>query len=150
VRCGLDGESCAVAHWCPPLKGEREKSEWRAPCPVCQAERALRFSLYGRGLRWWSYCADHDREALRPVLRQLLGDCLPGRSTGPAPVDHDDLIALGLSEMPPMSLRLAILEMGGLSTPAALDKLGVRREHRSRVIAGRTGGAPKRVQKPRS
>jgi uncharacterized protein YjiS (DUF1127 family) len=36
-----------------------------------------------------------------------------------------------------MSMKLALLEMSGMSTPEALDYLGVRRENRSRVIAGR-------------
>ena len=61
-------------------------------------------------------------------------------------VPDDELIAVALAEMPPTSLRLALLEMAGLGTYEALDKLGVRREHRSRVIAGR---APILVQKRR-
>jgi hypothetical protein len=48
-----------------------------------------------------------------------------------------------------MSLRLALLELAGLSTPDALTKLGVRRDHHSRVIAGRTGGTPKRARNRR-
>jgi uncharacterized protein YjiS (DUF1127 family) len=47
-------------------------------------------------------------------------------------------------------MRLAMLELAGMSTREALDKLGVRRENRSRVIAGRTGGASKRMQRGRS
>jgi hypothetical protein len=48
--------------------------------------------------------------------------------------------------MPPVSLRLAVLEMTGMSTTAALEKLGVRRENRARVINGR---ASKRMQNRR-
>ena len=149
MRCGLDGESCAVTHWCPALKGERERSGWRAPCPLCQSRRALEYSLNGHSIRWNSFCPQHDREALRPVLRRLIGGCLPGRPTGPAPIGHDDLVELMLSDMPPMSMKLAGLELAGMSTSAALDKLGVRRDNRARVIAGRTGGASKRTRNPR-
>lgn len=65
------------------------------------------------------------------------------------PIRHDDLVALALCSLPPMSLRLAMLEMAGYSTPDALDLLGVRRENRSRVIAGRSG-ASKLMQNRRS
>ena len=58
-------------------------------------------------------------------------------------IDADDLAAVVLSGMAPMSMRLALLEMAGMTTPMALDKLGVRREHRSRVIAGRTNPGAK-------
>ena len=67
-------------------------------------------------------------------------------AAGRHPIDHGELITLALAEMPPTSLRLAMLEMAGFGTADALDKLGVRREHRARVIAGR---APILVQKPR-
>ena len=36
-----------------------------------------------------------------------------------------------------MSLRLALRELSGMSTTEALDKLGVKRTNRYRVIAGR-------------
>jgi hypothetical protein len=68
------------------------------------------------------------------------------RQRKPAPIDPEALAALALSGMQPMSLKLAMLEMAGVGTREALDKLGVRREHRSRVINGR---APIRVQNRR-
>lgn len=83
---------------------------------------------------------------MRPHVAKLVGPCMPGGRAGRTSVDLDDLAALALIQMPPTSLRLAMLEMAGYSTREALDKLGVRREHRSRVIAGR---APILVQKPR-
>ncbi len=94
--------------------------------------------MHGRSIWWNSFCPRHDKAALRPVLKQKLGDCMPSRASRRAPVDHDDLIALFLSGMPPQSMKLAGLEMAGMSTSEALDKLGIRREHRSRVIADRT------------
>lgn len=139
---GLPAQDCATDHWCEKLHGAECKSagkrrEWRADCPVCKASRSLAFGTWGRGIRWWSFCGKHPREALEPVLRELLPDCMPGH--GPRrPIDHDELIALLLSGMPAQSLKLAGLEMAGMSTPEALDKLGVRREHRSRVIRDRT------------
>ena len=143
---GLDAEDCAIQHWCPALDARRERSGWRAPCPACGADRALEFDAPGRSIRWNSFCGGHDRDAVRPVLRGLLGACLPGKSARLAPIEPNALVELALADVPPMSLRLALLEMAGISTPDALAKLGVRREHRSRVIAGR---APKLVQKRR-
>lgn len=66
------------------------------------------------------------------------------------PVDHDELAALVLADLPPMTKFLRILQMAGLGTAEALDKLGVRRENRSRVIAGKTGHSSPGMQKPKS
>jgi hypothetical protein len=65
-------------------------------------------------------------------------------------IDHDELIALVLSDLPPMTKHLRILQLAGLGTDEALDKLGVRRENRSRVIAGKTGHASPGMQRRRS
>ena len=152
MACGLglpDAEDCAIVHWCEPLGAQRERNgQWRASCPVpgCTARRALEFDAPGKHVRWRSFCGEHDKEAVRPYLAELVGPCMPGKLAGRSPIEHDELIALALTQMPPTSLRLAMLEMAGLGTREALDKLGVRREHRSRVIAGR---APILAQKPR-
>ena len=144
-RTGLLAVDCAADHWCRALGGHPEPAGWRADCPVCGAGRALEWNVPRTVIRWNAFC-EHDRDALRPVLAARLGDCFARRRADRAPVSHDDVIALALSDLPPMSMRLALLQLGGMSTGEALDKLGVRREHRSRVIAGRTGGAPKWVQ----
>jgi hypothetical protein len=60
-----------------------------------------------------------------------------GRKPRRARIAPDDVIELALSGMNGLSLKLALLEMAGMSTPEALGKLGVRRENRARVIAGR-------------
>lgn len=60
----------------------------------------------------------------------------------PAKVRADGLIELAMQKMPPMTLRLRMLELAGFPTPAALDMLGVQPTHRSRVIFGNTGGKP--------
>lgn len=152
MACGLglpDAEDCAADHWSPALNGRRERNgQWRAPCPVpgCKSLRALEYDAPGRHVRWRSFCGKHDKDAVKPYLATLIGPCMPSRRAGRHPIDHGDLITLALAEMPPTSLRLAMLEMAGLGTGEALDKLGVRREHRARVIAGR---APILVQKPR-
>ena len=152
MACGLglpDAEDCAADHWSRALDGRREPGgQWRAACPVpgCGTKRSLEYDAPGKHVRWRSFCGDHDKEAVRPHLAKLVGPCMPsGRPARPS-IDHDEVIALALTQMPPTSLRLAMLEMAGLSTREALDRLGVRREHRSRVIAGR---APILVQKPR-
>jgi hypothetical protein len=161
VACGLDrdasAEECAIAHWSPALlhaglNSHRERGgQWRADCPVpgCGAERALEYDAPGKHVRWKSFCSKHDKDAVRPYLAKLVGPCMPGGGQREA-IRHDELIDLALSDMPPMTMRLEMLRLAGLGTADALDRLGVRREHRARVIGGKTGGAPKRVQNRRS
>lgn len=152
MACGLglpDAEDCAADHWSRALDGRREAGgQWRANCPVpgCKAKRALEYDAPGKHVRWRTFCGEHDKEAARPYLVKLVGPCMPSGRVGAGSIDRDALADLALTQMPPTSLRLAMLEMAGYSTREALDKLGVRREHRSRVIAGR---APILVQKPR-
>lgn len=155
MACGLglpDAEDCAADHWSLALDGRRERNgQWRANCPVpgCDSARSLEYDAPGKHVRWKSFCGDHDKDAVRPYLARLIGPCMPGgrrRET----IEHDELIELLLSDVPPMTMKLMGLRMAGLGTAEALDKLGVRRENRPRVIAGKTGGAPKRMQKRRS
>jgi hypothetical protein len=155
VACGRGeptAEDCAIRCWSGALirlGSHREPNgQWRANCPVpgCDVERGLQYDAPGKHVRWKSWCGFHDMDAMRPHVAKLVGPCMPGGRAGRTSVDLDDLAALALIQMPPTSLRLAMLEMAGYSTREALDKLGVRREHRSRVIAGR---APILVQKPR-
>lgn len=145
MACGLgepNAEDCAIAHWCEALAefgAHREANgQWRANCPVpgCGAKRALEFDAPGKHVRWRSFCGEHDKEAVRPHLAKLVGPCMPNGSRRDS-VGPDDLIRLADSNMPPQSLRLAMYEMAGLTTREALDRIGVRRENRSRVINGR-------------
>lgn len=153
MACGLglpDAEDCAADHWSPALNGRRERNgQWRADCPVpgCGALRSLEYDAPGRHVRWRSFCGTHDKDAVRPHLAKLVGQCMPG-GVRREPVKHGDLITLALSDLPPMTKNLRMLEMAGIGTDEALTMLGIRREHRARVVAGKTGGAPKRVQKP--
>ncbi len=151
-RCGLLAEDCAADHWCWKLDGHREQAGWRANCPYpgCGAERSLEWDVPGKSVRWRSWCGEHDKEALGPVLAELLAGCVPRRRSDRLPISHDDLVALALTDMPPMTMRRRMLQMTGVGTREALDKLGVRRENRSRVIAGQTGGVSKRMQNRRS
>jgi hypothetical protein len=136
---GLLGQDCAIVHWSPSIGGRSEGDHHRAPCPFpgCQAHRALHYQGRGKSVSWQSFCADHDKATVRPYLKALVGDCLGGRDLGPAPISHDELAALALSGMQPLSMRLYLLELAGFSTRTALDKLGVIRNNRSRVIARR-------------
>ncbi len=142
MACGLglpDAEDCAADHWSLALDGRRERNgQWRAPCPVpgCDSARSLEYDAPGKHVRWKSFCGFHDMDAMRPYVAKLIGPCMPGGRAVRVPVDHDDLIALALGDMPPMTMRLAMLRLAGLGTAEALDRLGVRRENRSRVIAG--------------
>ena len=147
---GLLAEDCSAEHWAPKVDGRRESGgQWRAPCPVCQSKRGLQFDVPGKAVRWRLWCAC-EKDDVRPVLLERIGQCAGGVRKSGLAIKHDDLAALALSGMPAMSLRLALLELSGMSTPDALDKLGVRREHRSRVITGRTNfGASPQVRHSR-
>ena len=155
MACGLglpDAEDCAADHWSLALDGRREPSgQWRAACPFpgCGTLRSLEYDAPGKHVRWKSFCGDHDKDAIRPHLARLIGSCMPGGSRR-EPISHDEMIELMLSDVPPMTMKLMGLRLAGLGTAEALDKLGVRRENRSRVIAGKTGGASKRMQRRRS
>lgn len=143
-------EDCAAEHWAAALGGHRERAGWRADCPCCGADRSLEWDAPGKTVRWQSWCAEHDRDALRPVLAGRLGACFPRRRSDRPPVRHDDLIALALADMPPKTKELRMLQMAGMGTREALDKLGVRSDNRARVIGGRTGGTSKWTRSRRS
>lgn len=155
MACGLglpDAVDCAADHWSPALNGRRERNgQWRATCPVpgCGALRALEYDAPGKHVRWKSFCGEHDKEAIRPHLAKLVGACMPGGKRR-EPVRHDELVELALAGLPPMTMRLEMLRLAGVSAAEALDMLGVRPDHRARVIGGRTGGAPKRARNRRS
>jgi hypothetical protein len=85
-------------------------------------------------VRWRSFCGEHDKDAVRPHLAALIGPCMPGGRRREV-IRHDDLITLALTDMPPQSLRLGLLELAGLTTAQALDKLGVSRTNRYRVVS---------------
>lgn len=152
MACGrgwADAVDCAAYCWSPALGGRPESKQWRARCPVdgCGSLRALEYDAPGKHVRWRSFCGLHDKEAVRPYLAKLIGVCMPG-GTRREPVKHGDVIALALADIPPMTKNLRMLELAGISTDEALIMLGVRRENRARVIAGRTGHASKRMQNP--
>lgn len=126
-------EDCGSNCWSPAVDGRRDGKGWRAPCPICQAARALEYSARGNSIWWNSFCDRHDKDTLRPVLRGLLGPCMPGRLKGPVPVRHDELAGLALSGMPHTALKVRLLELSGMSITSAMDKLGIDRTTRYRI-----------------
>jgi len=136
VACGWEPPDCIAAHWSPKLKGHAEKATSRAPCPLCGEARRLSYWPEGGSVRWKNHCGC-GRDALRAKLADLLPGCVSVRYSPKAKADSAELVSLALSGMPVMSLRLALLELSGMGTREALDKLGVGRTHRGRVIAGR-------------
>lgn len=125
--------------------------EWACRCPVCHGADKLTLTAKGRMLLWYCQrCPDERQEDVTAALTAALPVCFgAAQASIRRGVRDADVINVALSAMPPLSMKLALLELAGLGTQEALDKLGVRREHRSRVIAGRTGGAPKRVHRRR-
>lgn len=167
MPCTDPPRQCLAQHAGPRIAG------WRLPrphvqgtgeCPVCG--RGFSMGLGTKGARLVAYChagcdPDEIRAALEaagmwsgcmPRFRAEPGsDRVPGRPSRARPViEADDLAELALSGMPPASLRLALLELSGMTTSQALDKLGIRREHRARTIAGRTNFGTKPQVSPRT
>ncbi len=141
MACGLGeptAEDCAIAHWCEalrPLGAHRERNgQWRSDCPVpgCKSERSLEWDAPGRHVRWRTFCGTHDKEAVRPYLARLVGPCMPG-GRRLASVTRAELEALGLSDLPPLALKVQLLMYSGMSPAEAFDKLGVDRTTRYRV-----------------
>jgi hypothetical protein len=168
VRCGVDTlEDCAIVHLARDfdMTCTAEATQWSGGrCPACGGRSCLSLAIRtnpGSRHRFLAWTCHRLPTAAHPlaactyaeILTAVHGkrpDCVslpkaPGRPKR-AEIDPDELAALALSGMPPVSMKLAMLEMTGLGTPDALDKLGIRREHRSRVINGR---APIRVQNRR-
>ena len=112
---------------------------------MCRRERKFSQAIENGRIKSTCHAGTCSQEAIKAELAKLFPGCAGRRPRRPA-INADDLAALALAEMPPVSLRLAVLEMTGMSTTAALEKLGVRRENRARVINGR---ASKRMQNRR-
>jgi hypothetical protein len=127
-----------------------------------------RFATHASLKRWWPEVtrktvelhAKRDDAAEAELAAIRTEDPLhniAGRPSGPFGIDPGDLsgkvsrdaiAGLAMLKVPPMTLRLRVLELAGIPTRSALDMLGVPRERRSRVIAGRTGGRPARSRRP--
>ena len=111
--------------------------------PLCRhAAGSLRVTAKGRTLLRYCHRCEASQEALTAALSAMLpcfwpAGARPSRQRKQPQIEQGDLSALALADVPPMSLRLYLLELDGMSTTEALDKLGVRRENRARVIKGR-------------
>jgi hypothetical protein len=150
ARCGLPAADCILAHWCPVLAARKETAGWRAPCPACGKHRRLSVQVKGGWPVWANHCGCTRAEVAAKLA--VLVPCVPGARRARPPVDRDALVLLVLSDLPPASLRLGLLELAGLTTADALDRLGVGSTHRSRVIAPlrSRGKLPGLVRNPRS
>lgn len=163
MPCTDPPRQCLAQHAGPRITGWRLPSpgiQGTGECPACG--RGFSIAVGSKGARLVAYChagchPDKIRAAMEaagtwpgcmPSFRAEPGsERVPGRPSRARPViEADDLAELALTDMPPISLRLMLLELSGMATGDALDKLGVRRENRSRVIAGR---ASKRMQNRR-
>lgn len=149
MRCGEDGTDCALKHVVPELKGRCTKErtvggrkvpyEWACACPVCHGADKLTLTAKGKYLLRFCQRCEAEQGDLTEALAKLLPACFgeaSNRHRGRA-VTTDALIALALAPMPPLSRQLAMLELAGVGTQDALDRLGVARQNRYRVIAGR-------------
>ena len=132
-------EDCLTLCWTPQLRGHKEgtgeRACFRADCPYpgCRSARSLEYKIRGKSIWWNSFCDFHDKDVLRPVLRGRV--CLPGQVRTVSVCDVEELALSGMTSA--QSINLALLELAGYSTGVALDKLGISRQNRPRIIKGR-------------
>jgi hypothetical protein len=114
VRCGLAAADCLAEHWSRTLDGfYRERSGWRATCPLCHTPRALSIQD-DRGRVVWNchHAPACDRDTIRAKLAELLPACL---SAGNMRGTHIQAVEALLTDktLPPNALRVAaLLELG--------------------------------------
>ncbi len=100
--------------------------------PGCGSRRSLEYDAPGKHVRWRSFCGEHDKEAVRPHLVKLVGQCMPGGARI-GTIRHAAIEALVLSDLPPLALKVQLLIYAGNTITEAFDKLGVDRTTRYRV-----------------
>ena len=102
-------------------------------------------------VQWYATRADAAEAEIKAIGSERPLHNVAGAVPGGTEFDLSDLrkvvtgaeiLDLAVQKMPPMTLRLRMLELAGFPTRAALDALGVQPTHRSRVIFGKTGGQP--------
>ena len=104
--------------------GHREGAGWRADCPLCHSARALSWKVKGARVKWWSFCASHDEDAMRPILAERLPDCVGAGKRPPDVVPRNELEQLlGLTGAA-LQLRLACLAWD-VPPKVAAEKLGM-------------------------
>lgn len=150
MPCGQSAEECILDHWMPILGGRREPAGYRAPCPMCGSGRGLSIQIERRRPRWNNHC-ECDRDDVRAKLTAMLPGCVSARYA-PRQAAARDLVELALADIPPQSLRLALLELTGMPTGEALAKLGIGPTHKGRVITPlrKLGRLPVSVRNTRS
>ena len=141
MRCGLGFESkpCIEDHYARVRILELRKSgtgpHWRGRCPLCGWTGVLEVSakLSVQVTCWGNPRCD--RALLREWMRERVPCLVSPSQRISARIDPDELAELALLKIAPTSLRLALLEMAGIGTEEALDKLGVGRQNRYRVVS---------------
>jgi hypothetical protein len=129
-------EDQIITRWCAILPGgKRELAGWRFPCPCCGKDRRLSVQAKpGRRHPEWNLHCGCDRSDVQAKLAAA-GLAAPLHRRRVPKADPDELAALALADMPPLALRLGLLELAGFGTREALDKLGVTRTNRYRVVS---------------
>ena len=91
-------------------------------------------------VEWHTTRASAAKTELKAIRSERPAHNMRGFKSGPEiriNVTGAEIYELVQMEMPPTSLRLALLELIGIPTREALDMLGVGRTHGYRVIEGR-------------
>ena len=104
----------------------------RLPLPRLRHQPRAVVKVHGRGISWGSWCPEHPKEALRPILAGLMPQCVTRHrgASGPRP---GDLTALALSGLHETALKVALLELDGMTRTEAMDKLSLSRAQRYRI-----------------
>ena len=140
MACALDVEVDVLQHWCPELGAHKElhqesgSQRWRADCPKCGAERAFWFWVAGRFIRWRLYCPC-EKDAVQLVIAQKV-PCVDPKYRGRHRVEVSEIVELAEDRsLRELALRVALLDLAGVSLRDACDRLGVSRAQRYRVVS---------------
>jgi hypothetical protein len=122
------GRDCLFYHFLPPLKGRPKAGGGRAPCPVCRADRAIKFDLIGARPVWEAHCeCDDEIVGLAIAAAVACYTHRKKRARKPA-ADLEEVQALALDrDVTVNALRLGVLEALGMSTAEAAEILKLPR-----------------------
>ena len=127
---GLEPSDCIADHWCPPLAGRKEHAGWRAPCPACEANRALSIQVRGGRIVWKSHCDPPcDRDTIGKAISAAVPCCTTATRHPRKPaVNLEQIQALLLDKsVPPNALRIGCLQALGMNMKEIVRELGIPR-----------------------
>jgi hypothetical protein len=116
-------------------------------CPVCDTKRALSVQVNGAVIVWNCHHRPAcDRGEIRSALAKLLPCVTPAKAKRTS-VDREALIKLAELDLPKTALRIAILQLAGIGSAEARQRLGLKEstyyDALKDLTLRKTGGKPR-------